>query len=133
MPKIDYPAFDKYQEVKGVFVEGCVDRGDGSRFRHRAHAHTDPKSEHHGWICVLSRKRLYNAKGNPSELMLHELAHILTGVGHTDKWRAKLKELGGTLEYWYTKEYFQLKRVGIRIHRRIGKREAKQLLQKYHK
>ncbi len=31
-------------------------------------------------------------------LMLHELAHILTGHGHTDVWRAKLLAIGGTLD-----------------------------------
>jgi len=99
MPQVDYPAFAGYPELKGVFVGGCVERGDGSSFRARAHAHTTwrggvPK-ESDGWICVRSTKRLYKADGSPSNLMLHELAHILTNQGHTDRFRDKLRELGG--------------------------------------
>lgn len=93
MPEIKYPEFDQYQELAGIFVEGCVDRGDGSSFRARAHAHTSGNNK--GWICVRSRKRLYFPDGRTSNLMKHELAHILTGQGHTDVFRAKLRELGG--------------------------------------
>jgi hypothetical protein len=100
MPKINYPHFDKYPEVKGVFVGGCVDRGDGSSFRARAHAHCSGKNQ--GWICVRSPKRLYTPSGSPSNLMIHELAHILTLSGHTAKWSKKLKELGGAIG-WYKK------------------------------
>lgn len=82
---------DKFEQVIGVFAGGCVERGEGSRFHHKAHAHT--RGEHKGWICVLSPKRL-----GERLLMLHEAAHILTGGGHDDKWRAKLLEIGGTLD-----------------------------------
>lgn len=80
--------------VKGVFVGGCVKRGDGSRFRAKAHSH-DSNSflDFGGWICFLSAKRL-----TARELVLHELAHILAPGGHNDKWRAKVLEIGGTLD-----------------------------------
>lgn len=81
----------KFPEVKGVFAGGCVERGEGSRFRAKAHAHT--KGSFAGWVCVLSAKRLTERM-----LMLHEAAHIITGLGHVDKWRAKLLEIGGTLD-----------------------------------
>ena len=81
----------KFPDVKGVFVWGCVERGDGSRFRAKAHAHTS--GNYWGWVCVLSAKRL-----SERMLMLHEAAHIMTCAGHTDKWRAKLLEIGGTLD-----------------------------------
>lgn len=85
------PAVLRRFEVKGVFVGGCVCRGEGSRFRAKAHAHTT--GDYKDWICVLSAKRL-----TADLLLIHELAHILTECGHTDKWRAKVLELGGTLD-----------------------------------
>lgn len=79
------------ERLVGVFVGGCVKRGDGSSFRAKAHAHSE--GEHTGWICYRSIKRI-----NHRELAIHELAHVLTGEGHTDVWRAKVLELGGTLD-----------------------------------
>jgi hypothetical protein len=81
----------KFPEVAGIFVGGCIRRGEGSRFRAKAHAHTD--NPHMGWICVLSAKRL-----TCRELMLHEAAHAITGLGHVEAWRKKLIEIGGTLD-----------------------------------
>jgi hypothetical protein len=71
-----------------IFVGGCVKRGEGSRFRSKAHAHI-----YENWICFLSEKRLAS-----KELCLHEIAHILTKSRHTDKWRKKLLQIGGTLD-----------------------------------
>lgn len=123
MPVIEYEPFEQHKQVMGVFVEGCVDRGDGSRFRHQAHSHTSGHNK--GWICVLSWRRLYNQDGKASALMLHELAHILSGDGHTDKWRKQLRELGGQVRYWETKEYTQLRRMGVRVYSSTSLKEAK--------
>jgi len=76
------------QHVVGLFVGGCVARGDGSRFRRQAHAHT--AGDHKGWICVLSVKRLAEP-----DLMKHEAAHLISGEGHTAKFRAVLAALHG--------------------------------------
>ncbi len=92
-----------------MFVGGCVERGDGSSFRAKAHAHTHSDDAYNGWICVRSAKRLGN--GKPSMLMLHELAHILTGHGHDDTWRKKLRELGGRIRYYETKAYYKKRRM----------------------
>lgn len=95
MPVIEM--FKEYPEVKGVFVGGCVERGDGSSFRAKAHAHWVNGKDSDSWICVRSAKRLYNAKGEPSNIMKHELAHIITGKGHTQVWADKLRQLGGSI------------------------------------
>ena len=87
----DIPLLRVFPEVAGIFAGGCVERGEGSRFRAKAHSHTTGKFT--GWICFLSAKRLTNL-----ELMLHEIAHVLTGEGHTDKWRERLLQIGGTLD-----------------------------------
>lgn len=76
--------------VAGVFVGGCVARGVGSRFRAKAHAHTS--GPYKGWLCFLSAARL-----SDNALVIHELAHILSGKGHTNEWRQMVVNLGGTL------------------------------------
>jgi hypothetical protein len=92
LPRSKYPdVFRRSHALKGVFVGGCVARGDGSRFRAKAHAHI--RGAHVGWICFLSAKRL-----TCRELLIHELAHLIAGHGHTDHWRSIVLKLGGTLE-----------------------------------
>lgn len=91
LEKSRWPYDLQREEVKGVFVGGCIDRGEGSRFRAKAHAHTEEPNK--GWLCFLSIKRI-----NEPMLVKHELAHLLTGQGHTDKWRTKVLQLGGTLD-----------------------------------
>jgi hypothetical protein len=109
MPRVKYPAFQQYPEFRGVFVGGCIDRGDGPSFRAKAHAHT--KEPHKGWICARSAKRLYvPGTDRPSKLMLHELAHILTGHGHDDTWRREVRRLGGTINHWETKAWHRQRR-----------------------
>ena len=109
-PQVLFPEFAHYPQLQGVFVGGCVERGDGSSFRRQAHAHTSKTDPFQGWVCVRSPKRLRTASGKPSMVMLHELAHILTGHGHDDTWRRKVRELGGRINYWETKEYYQQRR-----------------------
>lgn len=104
MPKIEFEPFKKFSELKGVFLGGCVERGDGSSFRRRAHAHNRKSDSLFGWICVRSPKRLYTMKGTPSRVMWHELAHILTpNHGHDDAWRKKMQELRQPIPKQYRK------------------------------
>lgn len=95
--------FEKYPEFKGAFVGGCVMRGEGSRFRAWAHAHCFKTDSYKGWMCFLSMKRVFNTKGEPSRTAWHELAHLISGVGHTDKWRKVMKELGQPIPKRYKK------------------------------
>ncbi|MGQ9545933.1 MAG: hypothetical protein ACUVTR_02040 [Dehalococcoidia bacterium] len=98
-----------WPEVKGVFVGGCVDRGVGSSFRAKAHAHNRKSDKNFGWICVRSIKRVGEVRGNvitkPSQLLWHEYAHILTpNHWHDDTWRAKMKEMGLPIKEQYKKK-----------------------------
>jgi len=105
---------------KGIFVGGCIERGEGSSFRARAHAHSDPTDAYFGWICVRSAKRLgqyhlypqqlvdigmLNYQGfdgqidKPSILLYHEYAHILTPKQcHTEAFRNMMVKLCGLLD-----------------------------------
>lgn len=91
-------------EIEGIFIGGCVERGVGSRFRHRAHAHTSKDDLYHNWVCVLSQKRVFTSTGKWSQLMWHEYAHITTGHGHDDVWRAEMKRLGQPIPKRYQKK-----------------------------
>ena len=128
MPVVEFLEFEKYKELgyKGTFVGGCVERGDGSSFRRRAHAHCFDGDPYKGWICVRSPKRLRMANGKPSMLMLHEMAHILTpNHWHDDVWRDKVRELGGRISRWETKEYHRQR--GYGQHKRRCTVTAKQV------
>jgi hypothetical protein len=97
-----------WPEVKGIFAYGCVDRGEGSSFRAKAHAHTKG-CKNEGWICFRSIKRIKNCvvhnasdewdaeQTSANLILLHEYAHILTNHGHDRVWGRKLKEIGGRL------------------------------------
>jgi len=109
----------EWKEVKGIFVGGCVKRGEGSSFRAKAHAHNFTIDPLFGWICVRSLKRIgiyvLNYDGQfdgeiitPSNLLWHEYSHILLpNRGHDKIWREKCKELNKQfnckIAYSYTK------------------------------
>jgi len=96
-------------ELRGLFVGGCVERGEGSSFRARAHAHNFPGRQMYGWVCVRSVKRVGLVSENgvvikPSRLLWHEYAHILTPKhGHDDTWRRTMRALGQPITKQYAK------------------------------
>lgn len=96
------PSLPYLTDCAGVFVGGCVERGVGSRFRSQAHAHTS--GSHKGWVCFLSRRRVWTITGNPGRVWMHEVAHILTGHGHDVIWRAKMHELGQPIPKRYQRQ-----------------------------
>lgn len=85
--------------LAGIFIGGCVQRGPGSSFRRRAHAHNRRGDAFFGWVCIRSARRLLAPSGKPSTLLLHEYAHILTpNHGHDEAWRAAITALGRPAE-----------------------------------
>jgi hypothetical protein len=95
LPRKDW--LTPHPELRGVFVGGCVERGVGSKFRAKAHAHT--AGPFRGWICFRGSRWLHVRM-----LWLHELAHVVTREGHTRRWREYLLAIGGTLDPVYDGE-----------------------------
>ena len=92
-------------QCRGIFVGGCVVRGEGSSFRAQAHSHNHPIDPHFGWLCVRSLKRVYDAKGEFSRLIWHEYAHLLAPKhSHDDAWRLQMKALRQPLPARYKKQ-----------------------------
>lgn len=121
-PKIEIPEYLKgHKELAGICVEGCIYNGkwskgqrikdtDGNYIKRNgkyvreppasAHAHTD--GHYKGWICFRTLKDL-----NKETTCKHELAHIITGEGHTKKWAEKYVEL--QTPKWLTVDWLQRK------------------------
>ncbi len=84
------PADMRRPGVKGVYVGGCVAKGLGSIGRQAfAHVHLQSRDAWRGWVCFQHPKDLKRRRTR-----MHELAHILTGEGHTRRWRETMAYLG---------------------------------------
>jgi hypothetical protein len=96
----------KFSQIHGVCAGRCVWHGfdwaknwmDVITFeRGVAHAHVDKKRDPFaGWICLEYPYLLLS-----KELMLHEVAHLITGepdtpISHNQRWRDVLVSIGGT-------------------------------------
>ncbi len=91
------PVPDDMPGVVGIFVGGCVKTGPGIIDpRHtgarviNAHAHT--RDEFRGWICYRSPEVYRSPRYERTRW--HEYAHLLSGEGHTEKWRQAMRLLG---------------------------------------
>jgi hypothetical protein len=93
LPRRKWPRYLlKHKEVKGICVGKCVARKpkETETVLADANAHAHLIGSYSGWICVLKPEGLRNRS-----LMLHELAHVLTGGNHSLAFLAKLEELHG--------------------------------------
>lgn len=90
----EVPVPENMPGVKGIFLGGCIERGiariSDKVFCEDAHAHTHGSRA--GWICFQLPE--YFRSPESHHLRMHELAHIMTGEGHTDGWRKALEALG---------------------------------------
>ena len=92
------PMFDTY--CWGVYVGSCIDGEDAYRLVELdGHAHNDEGDPWYGWICIIHPNMVLTANGDPSHLLLHELAHLMPGgKGHGRRWRDHLVSLGARSE-----------------------------------
>lgn len=80
----------KHPAVVGLHHTTCVE--DGTPFREDAHAHIE--GAYQGWICFREARGV-----KETNLVRHELAHLLTREGHTKAWRMTLRALGGYIDF----------------------------------
>lgn len=97
LKKTDYPRVLKaYPQIKGVSFGKCISDKTNrwyEPYQVLAHTHVGEDDPHHGWMCFRDRYLLRD-----KQLVIHELAHLLTGHGHDNTWRDKVLELGGHLD-----------------------------------
>lgn len=89
----------EHPSVWGIYVnDGCVSAEDPLEWRDvEAHAHVLAEDQWKGWICIAGP--VLTAKGKPSHLLLHEVAHLIRGtLGHDAKWRRIVSDLGASRE-----------------------------------
>ena len=99
MPKIDFKPFDRYPQVKGVSVGRCVETGKPLAPDDMAHSHDGKNDSWKGWICTGKDSKLYGKDGGASNLMKHELAHIVTAHNHDKLFKKVLRKVGGSQSY----------------------------------
>lgn len=85
----------QYKEVRGIAIGGCIFDIERSQKPYEpvgeiAHCHTG-WNVHKGFMCS-KYDILFDRL-----VLLHEAAHLITGQGHTKKWKEKCLQIGGTL------------------------------------
>jgi hypothetical protein len=101
VPVYPIPSFWNWPaKVRGVFVGGCIEHGEG-KWRdpaNAAHSHLE-RGMVRGWICLSSDRFLLmvDGSGRPNPVLTHEAGHVITEQGHTQKWAATVRALGGVV------------------------------------
>lgn len=88
--------------VNGVVYNGCV-TGQVSWGHQLAHAHRTGVigAEPWGFLCFKNRDVLVWSDGNPTNVAIHELAHLISGEDHTAEWARVMRAWGAEPEAAY--------------------------------
>ncbi len=87
--------------IWGIFVGSCVDeRLSQSIWENaRSHAHNYTKDPWFGWICVVSPKDALTKSGKPTDILIHEIAHLMCpNQFHSPKWKRTVVRMGAGAE-----------------------------------
>ena len=96
---MEFKPFQSFPQFKGVSVGKCIATRQPLDKDDMAHSHDSPNDQHRGWICVNEKQNIYSKNGGASNVMKHELAHIVTDHGHDKIFKKVLNKIGGTPSY----------------------------------
>lgn len=83
--------------IWGVFVGSCIEERNAVTpwENARSHAHNFTKDPWFGWICVLNPKDVLTTSGIPTNIIIHEIAHLMVPDQlHSVKWKRMVTKLG---------------------------------------
>lgn len=129
----DLNRYPELGAIWGIYVgDGCVSGVDPLAWKRiDAHAHALEDDEWRGWICVAQPRDVRTPKGRPTQVLWHELAHILARNGaHGTKWRDILIGLGCKKE---AEKYYEprQKRVIIEIPETVEGQNSEQAVSRF--
>lgn len=87
--------------VRGVSVGGCVEAIGTDRqgaFRRSAHAHNRLGDPWLDWVCFRSAKRVLTPSGKATDMLIHEVAHLIRKGSHGPGWKKAVIALGAPAE-----------------------------------
>lgn len=110
----DVKKLPELHKVWGIYAgDGCVTGQDPLEWLEiHAHSHIDNDDMWQGWICVADPGKVITSGGKPTQLILHELAHIIhESPSHGKKWYDTVCRLGATQE---AKKYYKPRKQNVR-------------------